>query len=93
MKSQKSSSQKIKVVFKFLGGFPEKERVVEVEAGAKYNEVLESLGINPETVVIVKDDTPVPVDSEVKEGEVKVLRVISGGGRKTNYINFVAHKY
>ncbi len=79
MKSQKKSSQKIKILFKFLGGFPEKEKVVEVEEERTYSEVLESLGINPETVVIVKGDSPLPVDSRVEEGEVKVLRVISGG--------------
>ncbi len=79
MRSQKNSSRRIKILFKFLGGFPERERVVEVEEGKSYSDVLESLGINPETVVIVKGDSPIPVDSKVEEGEVKVLRVISGG--------------
>ncbi len=47
--------------------------------GEKYSEVLEKLGINPETVVIVRDGLPVPVDDVAEGGEIKVVRVISGG--------------
>ena len=80
MKSQeRSSRKKLRIKFTFLGGFEFREREVEVESGKRYSEVLEELGINPETVVLVKDAEPVPIDSTVKEGEVKVLRVISGG--------------
>ncbi|WP_456468261.1 hypothetical protein [Archaeoglobus sp.] len=66
---------KLKMVFV---GFDRKEEVVEVN-GQKYSDILESLGINPETVVIVKDGLPVPTDEVAEEGEVKVIRVISGG--------------
>ena len=56
------------------------KKVVEVEVnGERYSEVLEKLGINPETVVVVKDGLPVPVDDVAEGGEVKVVRVISGG--------------
>lgn len=80
MKSQKRSFQrKIKVKFHFLGGFDKKFEEIEVEEGLRFVDVLEKLNINPETVVIVKDDSPIPVDSEIEEGEVKILRVISGG--------------
>lgn len=80
MRSQeKSSPKRIKVKFTFLGGFDFRERELEVESGKKYSELLEELGINPETVVLVKDTEPVPIDSVAEDGEVKVLRVISGG--------------
>ncbi len=59
-------------------GFDRKEEVVRPE-GRKYSDILESLGINPETVVIVRNGTPVPVDDVAEDGEVKVIRVISGG--------------
>lgn len=66
---------------KFVGGFDFdfKEKVLEVEEGKRYSDVLRELGINPETVVIVKDGMPVPTDDFVEEGEVTVMRVISGG--------------
>ncbi len=67
----------MKLKIKFVG-FDLKE--VEVDAnGQKYSDILESLGINPETVVVVKDNIPVPIDEVAEGGEVKVVRVISGG--------------
>ncbi len=51
----------------------------EVEEGTTYEKLLEDIGINPETVVVVRDKIPVPMDEEVKPGEIKLIRVISGG--------------
>ncbi len=80
MRSQRRSCQKkIRLKLTFLGGFEFKEKEVEVEAGKTYSDVLEEIGINPETVVVVKDTQPIPIDSHVDDGVVKVLRVISGG--------------
>ena len=69
----------MKVRLIFIGGFDKKEEVLEVNEKKRYSELLESIGINPETVVIVKDKTPIPIDDFVEEGDVKVIRVISGG--------------
>lgn len=66
---------RLKIVFV---GFDKKEEVLDVNS-QKYSEILESLGINPETVVVVKDGLPVPTDEVAEEGEIKVIRVISGG--------------
>ena len=67
---------RLKLVFV---GFDKKEEVVEFEGRKTYSEILESLGINPETVIVVKGDMPVPTDDYAEEGEVKIVRVISGG--------------
>lgn len=69
----------MKVKVKFLGGFEKESEEVEIEEGKRYSDLLEKLGINPETVVIVKNGKPVPVDDFVEEGEIIVMRVISGG--------------
>jgi sulfur carrier protein len=76
---KKSSLKRIKL--KFVGGFDikEKEKELEVEEGTRYSEILSNLGINPETVVLVKDNVPIPIDDFVEDGEVVVMRVISGG--------------
>jgi len=71
--------KKIKIKFKFVGGFDRKEEELEVEEGTRYSDILSKLGINPETVVLVKDNLPIPTDDFVEEGEVIVMRVISGG--------------
>ena len=76
--SQRRSSQK-RIKLKFVGGFDFKEKEVVVEDGKRYSDVLKDLGINPETVVVVKDGTPVPTDDFVEEGEIVIMRVISGG--------------
>ena len=79
MKSQgRSSRRKIRIKFTFLGGFEFKEKEIETEEGKRYSEILEEIGINPETVVIVREK-PIPIDEIATEGVVKVLRVISGG--------------
>jgi len=69
----------MKVKIKFLGGFDKDQEEVEIEKGKRYSDLLNLLGINPETVVIVRDGKPVPVDDFVEEGEIVVMRVISGG--------------
>lgn len=68
----------MKIKIKFIG-FQKKEEVVEVKENERYVDLLNSLNINPETVVIVKDGLPIPVDDKVEDGEIKVVRVISGG--------------
>jgi sulfur carrier protein len=69
----------MKIKLKFIGGFDKEEVVVEFEKGERYSDLLTKIGINPETVVIVRDEKPIPVDDFVEEGEAKVMRVISGG--------------
>lgn len=64
----------------FVGEFRRrKEEIIDIGENKRYSEILESLGINPETVVLVKDGIPVPTEEFAEEGEVKVIRVISGG--------------
>jgi sulfur carrier protein len=62
-----------------FSGFDKKLERVEVESGATYMRVLEKLGINPETAIVIRDGIPVPVDDKVEEGRIRILRVISGG--------------
>lgn len=68
----------MKIKFKFLN-MNRNDLELEVDREKTFFEILESIGINPETVVILRDKTPVPNESKVKEGEYKVVRVISGG--------------
>ena len=55
------------------------ERLVEVEEGLTYEDLLDILNINPETVVILNDGNPVPVDDVLEAGGVEVIRVVSSG--------------
>lgn len=55
------------------------ERLVEVEEGLTYEDLLDILNINPETIVILNDGNPVPVDDVLEAGGVEVIRVVSSG--------------
>ena len=57
---------------KFIG-FNRKEEILEIKERKRYFEILEELKINPETVVLLRDSTPVPVDDFAEEGELTVL--------------------
>jgi sulfur carrier protein len=47
--------------------------------GRTYEEFLRNIGINPETVVVLKDGGPVPFDDPIQKGEIMIIRVISSG--------------
>jgi len=67
---------KVKVVL-----LPERSvRTVELERGADGFKLLSTVSINPENVIIIRGDKPIPVDSKIKQGDdLKVIRVVSGG--------------
>ncbi len=70
---------KIKLKVSFIGGFGKSFEEVAVEEDSTYLDLLNIFNINPETVLILKNGKPVPIDDRVEGGEIKVLRVISGG--------------
>jgi sulfur carrier protein len=55
------------------------EKDVDLGEGSSYYDLLASLKINPETVVIFRDGVPVAFDSPAGPGNVEVMRVVSGG--------------
>jgi len=69
---------RVKLKIKFIG-FEEGDRVVDVEEGKTYSDLILDLGINPETVIVMRNSTPVPLDEKAESGEITVMRVISGG--------------
>ncbi len=67
---------KIKVKL-FSGGV--KEENLEVSPESTYEELLLSLHINPELVLVFRSGTPVPLDEKVSMEDIEVLRVVTGG--------------
>jgi len=68
----------VKLRVRFIGFEMKREEVV-VDENSTYFDLLSVFNINPETVIVLRDGKPVPVDERVEAGEIKVLRVISGG--------------
>ena len=57
---------------------PRQEKRIRFSGSAR--DLLASLDINPETVLVVKNDTLIALDDEVADTDaVRVLSVISGG--------------
>lgn len=55
------------------------EKTIEVEEGSTYSDILAELAINPETVVMMVEGRPVPIDDVVDSGRIDILRIVSGG--------------
>ena len=55
------------------------EKTMEVEEGKTYSDILAKLRINPETVVVMVEGSPVPIDDVVDSGRIDILRIVSGG--------------
>jgi sulfur carrier protein len=55
------------------------ERVVMDSWGRTYADLLMALKINPETVVVLAEGGPVPLDEEVWGEKVTIIKVVSSG--------------
>ncbi len=51
----------------------------DISAKTKYEDMLLYFNLNPESVIVLKNGVPVPLDEVMGLGELKVLRVVSGG--------------
>lgn len=68
----------MKIKVKILSGGV-KEEVVEVPKDSTYEEILGSLHINPEIVIVFCRGVPMPLDEKVSSDDVDILRVVTGG--------------
>ncbi len=58
------------------------DREVDVAGGRPVREVLDELGVNPDTVLVIRDGELVTREDRAAEGdELEVRPVISGGAR------------
>ncbi len=55
------------------------ERVISLERGVTYDELLSLLGLKPETVVALWEGLPVPTDDVVEPGDLEIVRIVSCG--------------
>ncbi len=56
---------------------PHKE--LEVSQGTTYEQILEKLGLNQETVLILKNGQAVPVDATAMSGSLTIMCIASQG--------------
>ncbi len=70
----------MKLRIKILSG-GKKEEIIETHEDLTYEELLESLHINPEIVIVFRKGTPVPLDERVSRDDIDIMRVVTGGNR------------
>ena len=53
---------------------------IQLETGSRGKDVLKKINLKPDTVIIMRDNHPIPIDEEIKDGqELTILKVSSGG--------------
>ena len=55
------------------------EQTVEVAETATYEDLLDELNINQETVLVLNGGNAVPLDGTVSSDKLTILRVVTGG--------------
>ena len=73
-----ASSKTMKVNVEF---FPQRrETIVELPARSNGHDLMKSLLLATDVHILTRDDTPIPIDEELREGDrIRVIAVVSGG--------------
>jgi len=53
---------------------------LKTEEGTTINDVLKKIDLKPDTVIVMENDKPLPIDDKIKDGqEITIIQVSSGG--------------
>ncbi len=55
------------------------EQIVEIDENATYEDLLDRLKINQETVLVLNGGNAVPLDGTISSNEITILKVVTGG--------------
>ena len=53
---------------------------IELQTGSTVNDVLKKINLKPDTVIVMSNDKPVPVDDKVEDGQDFTIMQVSSGG-------------
>ncbi len=68
----------MKITVKFQRSNETKQ--IELKIGSTVNELLKKVDVKPDTVIIMSNNKPTPIDDELSDGqELTILQVSSGG--------------
>ncbi len=68
----------MKILVKTLPDNNSKE--IEIKSGSKIIDLLKRISLKPDSIIVLKDTSPVPVDdSIIEEQELTIIKVASGG--------------
>lgn len=56
------------------------EKTVTMADDSRVDDLLHELDMMPDTVIVLKDDTPIPIDAQLPQDQtLHIIRVSSGG--------------
>ncbi len=55
------------------------EQIVEIAENTTYEDLLDRLKINQETVLVLNGGNAVPLDGTISSNEITILKVVTGG--------------
>jgi sulfur carrier protein ThiS len=53
---------------------------IDLKSGSKVQDVLTELNMKPDTLIVMKENVPIPLDNELKCGEELTIIQVSSGG-------------
>ena len=68
----------MKILLKTLPDNNTKE--IEIKSGSKIIDILKKISLKPDSIIVLKGTSPVPVDDNIiEEHELTIIKVASGG--------------
>jgi len=56
------------------------KKAIDVPEGSRVEDVVKFLGINPLTVIVLREGRPLPLDDDVSEGDSLEIRLVTTRG-------------
>ena len=53
---------------------------MDLKSGSTVYNLLEKLNMKPDTLIVMKDNSPIPVDDKLKDGDELTIILVSSGG-------------
>jgi len=53
---------------------------IDLKSGATVNNLLEKLKLKPDTLIVMKDNSPIPIDDKLDDGDELTIILVSSGG-------------
>ena len=53
---------------------------IQIKSGSRVNDLLKKINLRPDDIIVLTENTPIPVDDILyEEQELRILKVASGG--------------
>ena len=57
-----------------------RNKIIDLNQGSTVNILLDKLNMKPDTVIVMKDNSPIPIDKELNDQDELTIVLVSSGG-------------